>query len=161
MRQFPICKEEVKFYEKVIKLLGWKEKNGELYKNMFPILVNGKKLIKLGENPIYDKNVIAFRPLRNNKHCQYLINYLFEKESGVSDILTIKNENIYSAKILDHHEEIMIEVDNCRTEVEAKFIVIFQFYFGDTEKYMKKIRQFDEEYYSKEKSKVKKTYKKL
>ena len=145
------CDEEANLYQEIIALLEWKVKkpNNQLYNDFFPVMVSEKALVKLClETAKLDyKKFITFKPLKNNKHCQFLVELLYE-EQQVQDLLTIKQQNkSYGAKIIDYENNILEEISNCDTETEAKFCVIYQYFLTDDIKdKIKPIKDFDEKY---------------
>ena len=141
-------KEEEEFYEELIKLLEWtiKGPNKEIFCDFFPVTVSGRKLVKFDSTikRIDYKEFITFRPLKNNKHCQFLVDRLFEEEE-VGELLINKNHGKYGAKVTQvSTEEIMLEVDNCDTELEAKIRIVSQYFFGGKyDRMIKKIKRDD------------------
>jgi hypothetical protein len=146
------CKEEAELYQEIIALLEWKVKkpHNQLYNDFFPVMVSGKGLVKLDPavTRLDYKKFITFKPLKNNKHCQFLVELLYEEEN-VQDLITYGRDSNgkYSAKVVDHDNMIMQEVAGCDTETEAKFCVIYEYFLeeGIMEK-IKPIKEFDEKH---------------
>jgi hypothetical protein len=147
------CKEEVALYQEIISLLEWKVKqpNNQIFNDFFPVMVSGKALVKLDPSTtrLNYKEFITFKPLKNNKHCQFLVEFLYEdEESDVQDLLTVKQDDRkYGAKIVDNEDNIIEEIYDCDTETEAKFCVIYQHFLGgDIKKLIEPIKKFDEKH---------------
>ena len=143
------CKEEEILYEKIIELLEWKIKgdNKELFQDFFPVTISGKKLVKLDSNikKIDYKKFITFKPLKNNKHCQFIIERLFDEEE-VGDIFIIKDDNRkYGSKIVQKDtDEIISEVSGYNTEIDAKFRILCKYFFGnELDDLITSIKKFD------------------
>jgi hypothetical protein len=144
------CKQEVELYQEIITLLEWKVKkpNNELFNDFFPVMVSGKALVKLDPDTarLDYKKFITFKPLKNNKHCQFLVELLYEEED-VQDLVTYGRQGEYGAKVVDQEGNILQEITECDTETEAKFCVIYEYFLEDgIKERIEPIKEFDEKH---------------
>lgn len=143
------CKEEVALYQEIISLLEWKVKGPtkELYKDFFPVMVSGKRLVKLdfGLGRLDYKAFITFKPLKNNKHCQFLVEQLFE-DDDIGDLLTFPvGDGKHGARIVLKNGDEAERIEGLDTETEAKFCIVYQYFLGgDVKAKIAPIKEFDE-----------------
>jgi len=162
-------KIETKIYEEIYKILGWKSYKHSKYNyrvlttdGIIPIIVNRKTLVKLQENVVvHDPSMITFRPYKNGRQCQFLVDKLMEEEEIKKiSIFREKQDNgkyLYSGLIIQEGtEEVMLQEDECKTETEAKFRLFFSWYFGDQYKEDIDLMISEEERFKKEKEEQKK-----
>jgi len=143
----PVSDTEIELTDNIIELLEYDlEENGVLTYNSVPIKLSGKYLIRLSnDNLNFDKeNFVPFRPIKNHKHIQFLIDFLYE-EKPKYEIKTkkIKNEelnkNFYISTIYCG-ERIIARSKSLPSEIESKFYVLYVYYFG-SEGILDKIRE--------------------
>lgn len=143
------CPEEVQLYQDVINLLEWKVKGPqkEIYKDFFPVMVGGKRLVKLdqGLGRLDYKAFITFKPMKNGKHCQFMVEQLHE-DDDVADLLTwVDGEGKHGARIVLGNGDEAERIEGRDTETEAKFCVIYEYFLGgDVESKIAPIKAFDE-----------------
>ena len=153
------CIEEVKLYEDIIEILTEievnEEGNYEILYNGLPVLISGRKIVKLCDELDLDnmEGKITFRPLKNHKHCQYLIDYLQIVESDDIEVKIIKvlqddGKYKYSGVITDLDGNEIIRANKCGKEIEAKFKVVYNYIVGekDISKELIKISKYDFKY---------------
>lgn len=145
------CKEEADLYQEIITLMEWmvKKPNNELVKDFFPVMVSGKALVKLDPSTakLDYKKFITFKPLKNNKHCQFLVELLYEEED-VKDLVTYKQDDgRYGARVDLKDGTAVEEMSDFDTETEAKFCVVYEYFLGGPVNIQDKIapiKEFDE-----------------
>jgi hypothetical protein len=153
MKEF--CKEEVNLYEEIIDLLEYDiSENYILQYNGIPIRIRNKILIKLCDETIdYDaEKYITFKPLKNHRHCQLILDFLHENENEKIELIVKKNmeeKNRFTGILTDTELDIVInQTDECFSEIEAKFKVLYTYLFDDKNinKRINKIRKYDNSY---------------
>jgi len=134
---------EVNLYNKIFKKLKWYtvDINGEKilsFDGIYPVIINKKKIIKLSlEKQDYPDSSLTFRPYKNSRQCQVLIDNMLnegEVEKYVKTHKAWEDGNIfsYSAFLIQKEtDEIMLETHGCKTETEAKFRLFMNYYFGN------------------------------
>lgn len=156
-RNFSLVEQDL--YEEIINILDWNEKGDthQLYLGTIPIICGKKKLIKMCEDNVYFdfKNFITFKPLKNSRHCQYLINFLYEQEDDILDIKIIKfdeedEKRKYQAQVIQKDTlEVMLETDLRDTETEAYFVLFYLWFSTEDEtieEKLKVIKEFDKDW---------------
>lgn len=140
MKEIQISKEEIYLYDKLLKSLKWKpDQNNELKRSMFPIMLNGKTLIRVDENTKeYDeKKHIPFIPIFNQKILEFIIGNYIYSDDKISEIVFFKEPQTYQkrkftsygGKLLDSKENILYLVNNCVTENDVLFTIIYNYFY--------------------------------
>lgn len=150
-----INSNEIKLTNEVIDIMEWIEKkdsNGEsiLFKDFFPIMINKRHILRPETDRHIDVNhYFFFRPLKNQKHVQFLIDYLFDNNPELKELKVFTNNKEYyngkySGKLIDNNGETVIELTNYFTEIELKFSIFYYFYNEiEVKNELKEIKMFN------------------
>ena len=152
------CEEEVELYDNVISIIDFDVMDDEtLMYNSLPLYVKKRKLVRLSENIVgYPKKTyMAFRPLKNHNHCQFLLEWIQENEHPGCKIIVVREiisdtKRYFHGYLKDGDNNTIEEFHKCRSEIEAKFCVLYKFFDIMDDNIIKnkvrKIRNFDREY---------------
>ena len=165
-----IQKDEIRLTDEITELMEWDLRDSKdikdvkvYYCDFIPILIgkcnvsNITTMFKHGK----DDRLIYFRPMKNGKHCQFLVDYLYEHEGEIEDILISKDKDtkLYSGRIIieDGSE---YKLTDHYTETELKFALFYLYYTGkDITKTIKRIHDADEKFKQEHPVKPKRTRK--
>ena len=149
-----IQKDEIKLTNDVVEILEWDLKYDEelkvnvYYCDFFPITINRCRVSNITTMFSHGKDdkLVYFRPMKNGKHCQFLVDYLYEHED-IDEILVSKDKDtkLYSGRIVMNDGE-EYKLDNHYTETELKFALFYLYYFNeDRTSTIKRVHDLDEQ----------------
>jgi hypothetical protein len=148
------CKTEENLYSELIDLMEIDVNDDNILEyNGVPLKVKGRILLRLcDETMSYNRKLfITFKPLKNHKHCQLLINYIHEEIKENYEIITKRipsgedDRFLYIGKIYDPELDlIVLESTKSYSEIEAKFKVLASFLLNrNVDKEINDIKRFD------------------
>ena len=151
--------DEINFTNEILNSLEWVERKLEgkkvnvLYCNYFPVMINKTFLVKLSrhEEKIKDVEFTFFRPIRNGKHCQIMIDGAYEIDESINEIVTTRDTK--SKKFtgwLETNDGKKIKVSKqLYTESEIKFALLYLYWFDkDISNKLIEIHEFNDKYKS-------------
>lgn len=151
-----VCDEEIRITNDIVEILEWKEREIKgfdvpLLHNFLPININKCFVANLGQHVNHKKKndeLVFFRPIKNGRHCQFLMDYMYENEEDIEsiDIVVDKNEKYrnYTGKITLSDGE-TIKIGSFLTENEAKVALFLLYYNGvDESKAIRQIHKFND-----------------
>ncbi len=147
-----IHEKEMQLTQAATEYVEWSsKKHGEykvnvLFSDFYPIISN-KTFVSVDYDAYNEKKhrgVTLFRPIKNMRHCQYLIDFLFT-ECGVQDILISKNNKSGAFKgRLINEDGTELKISGLYSEVEVKFALFYLFMTDeDIVEDIKEIRAFN------------------
>lgn len=163
-----IHEDEITITNRLIELVEWSERLVDerttpvLYCEFFPIRVNKAFAINLTHvnKKIKDTDYVFFRPIRNGKHCQFLLDTAFEIDDNIKDFIVVKNhkQHRFSGTLLTHNGK-DVKIDNMYSEAELKVALLIKYWEDeDVTKQLKAIHEFNEKHKHEQQEKgVKKT----
>lgn len=149
--------KEIKLTNDIIGLLEWTEKKlpqsktNVLFCNYFPVMINKTHAINLtrNEEKIKDIDYAFFRPMRNGKHCQLMVDGAYEVDDSIEEIITVKDPKTRRISgYLRTNEGDTIKISkSVFTESEFKFAVLYLYWFGeDISESIIEIHEFNDKY---------------
>ena len=146
-------REEADLYNDILSILEYDVNpfnNYQLEYNGLPIKCGNKKLIKLcGKNIYYDnEEYMAFRPLKNTKHCNIILDYIQFNEHEDAVLYTHKiydeekpeEKPLFKAELRSESEGLLAEAESTENELFAKFKCLYIYFYGDSEELNKKLQ---------------------
>lgn len=125
--------KEERLYSELFGFLEWDvdEKNIILKNGMSPLRVDNKSLLKYTDykriKNCEDFNM--FRPLRNFKHCEAILQEVFDGEV-VTDITIIKSKDKFRGQYTDFNGNKILTKNTYFSETECKFSLAWLYFFG-------------------------------
>ena len=150
----PSCDLEKEIYNDIIDAMEWTTRpDGILLCNDMPIISNKKILTNLSYNnpEISDINrFMTFKPLKNNKHCQFVASAVYDDDMITEIIIKKDDDGKFGCKFIDMNNKVFIDIKRRRTETEALFCACY-IYFVDASIFSKlrEISQYEREYIKK------------
>jgi len=151
------CKDEMDINNDIINILELtvnSKENFRLEYNGLPLKTGNRKLILMIPKTInYDKSqYIPFRPVKNHKHLNMILDYIQhnEYENAVliskKEKIEVKNEETDEVKEINEYtvelrngKEILSTVKSIYSEIDAKFRCLYYYFFDKTDEIEEKI----------------------
>lgn len=159
---YSFSKQERLLYDEIIDLLEFKinhKDNSKLEFNGIPIIINNKYLVRMCKksDDLDPSKYTPFKPLKNMKHLQFLLDYIHENEYEYAEFNINKDMDDNGNKIIivslydPESEEVLAVSNKSYSEIEGKFKCLYAYFYG--EEYLDKlsndirmIRKYDAKY---------------